>query len=183
MIEIAVVIAIIGILARMLIPMVSGYVGTAKIRRAEQDTEALGKAMLAFNSDTALFPVYKNGSQPTPQSRYKVLRCEEGDVPGGSGSVSDWRSNNFDTFEDQLNNNTVSYPTTGEFAWRGPYMGPIRKDPWGNSYMCNVLNLLPTRDNACWVLSAGPNEGIQTVFNQDRGSPVIGGDDIAYRIK
>jgi hypothetical protein len=33
------------------------------------------------------------------------------------------------------------------------------------------------------VLSAGPNEVIETTFSQTMGSPTIGGDDIAYRIK
>ncbi len=184
MIEIVVVVAIVGILASILVPMVRGYIGTAKVKRAEQDTKALGEAMLSFNRDTARFPIYKNGANTGPTDPvYKVLRTAEGAAPGAAVDSSDWLSSNFDTFEDQLKNNTVSYPTTGEFAWSGPYMGPIRMDPWGNTYMCNSLMLQPTKLKAVWVLSAGPNEVIETAFRQNRGSPVIGGDDIAYRIK
>ncbi len=182
MIEIVVVVAIVGILASILTPMVRGYIGTAKVRRAEQDTRTLGEAMLSFNKDTARFPIYQSGSATAPTDAvFVALITSEGVAPGGG--ADGWNSATADTFEDQLKNNTVSYPTTGEFAWRGPYIGPVRKDPWGNRYVCNASKLLPTADNAGWVLSAGPNEVIETTFSQSRGSPTIGGDDIAFRIK
>lgn len=184
LLEIVVVLAIIGILAGILVPMVRGYIGSAKVRRAEQDTKALGEAMLAFNKDTARFPIYQSGTATTPSDAvFVVLVTSDGATPAASVDAASWQSATSETFEDQLKNNTVSYPTTGEFAWRGPYIGPIRKDQWGNRYVSNASKLLPNADNAAWVLSAGPNETIETNFSQSRGSPTIGGDDIAYRIK
>lgn len=183
LIEIVIVLAVVGILAGILVPLVGKYVGQAKKRRAEQDTQALGEAILAFNKDTARFPIYQSGTATSPSDAiFDVLITSDGDTPSG------WSFTTSDTFENQINNNTpggsgAAYPTTGEFAWRGPYVGPIRKDPWGNSYICNASKLLPTADNAAWVLSAGPNETIETTLSQGRGSPVISGDDIAFRIK
>ncbi len=182
MIEIVVVVAIVGILAGILTPMVRGYIGTAKVRKAQHDTRALGDAMLAFNKDTARFPIYQNGSATAPTDAiFTVLVTSAGAAPGGG--AGGWNSASADTFEDQLKNNAVSYSTTGKFAWRGPYIGPIGEDPWGNHYVANASKLLPDANNAAWVLSAGPNETIETAFSQGSGSPVVGGDDIVYRIK
>jgi type II secretory pathway pseudopilin PulG len=193
MIEIVVVVAIVGILAGILTPMVRGYIGTAKVRKAEQDTRALGEAVLSFNKDTARFPIYASGTATTPTSAiFPVLRTADGGMPS-SGlfpipiGFSGWGGRS-DTFENQLKTNTpggsgAPYPTVGKFAWRGPYIGPVRMDPWGDRYLCNAETLKPDVDKASWVLSAGPNEKIETSPVQGRGSPVVGGDDIAYRIK
>ena len=83
-----------------------------------------------------------------------------------------------------------------EFAWRGPYMtAPIDPDPWGNRYAINSIYLDPVAnsDNSevadngdggwefdCVVLSAGPDEEIDTDFDVDGLTP--GDDDIQYTI-
>lgn len=85
-----------------------------------------------------------------------------------------------------------------EFAWRGPYItAPIDPDPWGNRYMSNVKYLNPqadsTNENAAngsdygngyeedvVVLSAGPDEEVDTDFNKDGLTP--GDDDILVTI-
>ncbi len=173
----------------ILVPTVRSYIGSAKAQRAGQDTKALGEALLAFNKDTARFPIFQSGTATTPSdSVFVVLRTEEGVNPAASVDAASWLSATADTFDDQLKKNApggpgAAYPTTGEFAWRGPYIGPIRMDPWGNRYMCNANKLLPNASNAVWVLSAGPNETVETTFSQGRAAPTVGGDDIAYRIK
>lgn len=75
-----------------------------------------------------------------------------------------------------------------EFAWRGPYMtAPIDPDPWGNRYAANVRHLDPRAAVAApfggftedvIVLSAGPDEEIETPFARDGVTP--GDDDIVY---
>jgi type II secretory pathway pseudopilin PulG len=72
-----------------------------------------------------------------------------------------------------------------QFAWRGPYMAdPIEPDPWGNRYAANVFGrFIPagqTSDgfsSAVVCYSAGPDEEIDTVFNQPNGWSV-GDDDV-----
>lgn len=71
------------------------------------------------------------------------------------------------------------------FAWRGPYLsGRVGSDPWGNRYAANVRYLDPrsgTTDGEfaayiedVFVLSAGPDEEIDTLFQIDG---VVAGDD------
>ncbi len=80
-----------------------------------------------------------------------------------------------------------------EFAWRGPYItAPIDPDPWGNRYAANVGFLDPRVDtenadptdngwmNDCVVISAGPDEEIDTVAVTDGLTP--GDDDILYTV-
>lgn len=81
-------------------------------------------------------------------------------------------------------------PSSGEgfnslFAWRGPYINDrVDPDPWGNRYMANVFALYtpPGIDSdgygsAVVCYSAGPDEEIDTGFNQP-GGWFTGDDDI-----
>ncbi|HXH25966.1 MAG TPA: hypothetical protein VNI78_11990 [Vicinamibacterales bacterium] len=81
-------------------------------------------------------------------------------------------------------------------AWRGPYLrGPVDPDPWGNRYAVNVAFLDPQPTATLtgigggfgpadyprldvFVLSAGPDEEIDTPFAQDGAVP--GDDDFIY---
>jgi general secretion pathway protein G len=189
LIEIVIVLAIIGVLAGILAPMLKSYVEQAKMRRAEQDTKTLGEAMLAFNKDVARFPIFQNGNATTPGSAvFVVLKTEDGSAPAASVDSASWLSATADTVDNQLKKNTpggvgAAYPTTGEFAWRGPYMGETRSDPWGSYYVCNATNLQAGNTNAVWVLSAGANKTVETTFNQARGTASLGGDDVGFRVK
>lgn len=63
------------------------------------------------------------------------------------------------------------------FAWRGPYIADrVEPDPWGNRYMANVFALHVPADmpgdgfgSAVVCYSAGPDEEIDTDFNQPHG--------------
>jgi len=71
------------------------------------------------------------------------------------------------------------------FAWRGPYISDrVEADPWGNRYMANVFGqYVPAGVDSdgfgtgvvCY--SAGPDEAIDTDFNQP-GGWFTGDDDI-----
>ena len=80
-----------------------------------------------------------------------------------------------------------------EFAWRGPYITPpIDPDPWGDRYAANVQYLDPVtsstnsfpqangHESAVVVLSAGPDEETDTLWNVDGLTP--GDDDILYTV-
>ena len=66
------------------------------------------------------------------------------------------------------------YPVTGNNIWKGPYLNsPNDPDPWGNRFMVNVL-YMDASSNDVVVLSAGPDEAIDTLFT---ANPVTAGDD------
>ncbi|NKB88534.1 MAG: hypothetical protein GKS06_09965 [Acidobacteria bacterium] len=82
-------------------------------------------------------------------------------------------------------------PSSGQgfnsmFAWRGPYISDaIDPDPWGNRYMANVFAMYkPQGDDsdgftsAVVCYSAGPDEQVDTSFNQP-GGWTTGDDDYA----
>ena len=86
------------------------------------------------------------------------------------------------------------------YAWRGPYLrGPVDADPWGNRYAVNVAFLDPAPTAALanvstafqadagayprldvFVLSAGPDEEIDTLSAQDGAVP--GDDDFIHLV-
>ncbi len=136
----------------------------------------------------------------------------------GAALVADWGDANADSIENQLVWGTPAgdvakkYPdragnTTSPF--RGPYLGTsyliagsvpattfLSKDPWGNKYLVNTKYLQPEHlahgtpnREVIFVISAGPNETLETDFSQDllTGGPssgkfTVGGDDIVYII-
>lgn len=173
LIEVLIVLAIIAILAGILTPVTMSYIEGARIVRAQNDVEAIGKAILSFNEDTALWPIYEHSENL--ESYYSVLY--------GHGALPSEIVDFADRLENQLNSNIPAYPTTGEFAWRGPYISSLGADPWGNSYVVNSSGLIPSSTKAVWVISAGPNGIIDTSLSQERGIAVLSGDDIGCRIK
>lgn len=112
-----------------------------------------------------------------------------------------------DSFYNHLQNNTPFaggwYATNADFGapfdkewwamgWSGPYFNKIEPDPWGNTYLSNVAMLHSDLDGDYFlgptvVLSAGPNERIETNFDlypphifknaASGGGYVVGGDD------
>lgn len=66
------------------------------------------------------------------------------------------------------------YPVGGNNIWKGPYLNsPNDPDPWGNRFMVNVL-YMDADSNDVVVLSAGPDEAIDTLFT---ANPLTAGDD------
>ena len=124
------------------------------------------------------------------------LIVTDGDMPtrcvaatGCGGGVSSWNRLVNGTTIDFLERHIVTNNPGGNPAnnypignWKGAYMNaPIDPDPWGNRYMLNVeyMNNFP---NSVWVLSAGPDETISTIFTAVW--PVaVGGDDLAVRVE
>jgi hypothetical protein len=77
-----------------------------------------------------------------------------------------------------------AYPAVGEVSWKGPYQNVFAADPWGNAYLVNIVDMSATPSEAVWVISAGPNGAMDTDADQVlTAPPVIGGDDIGFRIQ
>lgn len=81
------------------------------------------------------------------------------------------------------------------FGWRGPYLDELTSDPWGHRYQVNSFGLYrpPVADSNSTIFSsavvcysAGPDGGIDTVFNQPMDDAdgdghfgwQFGGDDV-----
>ena len=186
LIELAVVLAVIAILAGLLTPMVAGYIDQARETRAAADVRAIGTAILAYQRDTSRFPIYTNIANANTDTAAGNTLMGTGDNPAdGAG----WTLASLTTLglDDYLNTNKLSLPTTargGRVAYRGPYLR-IASDPWGNAYLVTAQSL--TRTSATdhgYVISAGPNAAMETTRVQAKtGAFTIGGDDIVQRIR
>lgn len=86
------------------------------------------------------------------------------------------------------------YPTTGDFRWKGPYVDKMwLQDPWGQGYLISVRYLpggeydsthsgATWRIHSCLVLSAGPDGGWSTSYDDGTGTPddLPAGDDVGW---
>jgi prepilin-type N-terminal cleavage/methylation domain-containing protein len=184
LIELIVVLAALAIVVAILIPTVISLPEQAEEVRARNDARAIGEAILNFHKDLAKWPVYA-ASPLTPANATLRRLNSAGNVPGTSGATAEWvDASNSDDLDDHLAKNNLpdasQYPSTGEFAWRGPYLAEAPADPWGNRFIVNVRWLQPgASPNVVWVLSAGPNTVIETTFAQ----PSLAGDDIGFRLR
>jgi general secretion pathway protein G len=186
LIEIIVVLAALAILAALLIPTVLSLPEQAEEARAGNDARAIGEAIYHLQKNLAKWPVYSSsiGGLTVPNATLERL-ISAGNAPGVSGATAEWiNAANTDDLDDHLANNRLpnasQYPSTGEFAWRGPYLAEAPADPWGNRFIVNVRWLQPgASPNVVWVLSAGPNKIIETTFAE----PSLAGDDIGFRLR
>ncbi|MDO8127119.1 MAG: type II secretion system protein GspG [Candidatus Brocadiales bacterium] len=194
LIEIVIVLAIIAVLAGILAPTLTRYVGDARTRKAEADTRNIAAAIGKFHSDTGLWPVWVSGTDTTADAAKKdILLSKTVELP--DVGTTGWALNTsviVDGILQQLIENKPSsqsanaYPTTGKRAWRGPYLERDEEDPWGHPYMVNVKFLQPANiegTKPVFVLSAGPNKLVETNFEQTGPSLAVGGDDIIFRVK
>ena len=183
LIELAVVLAIIAILAAGLTPMVTGYIDQARDTRAQSDVRAIATAILGYQRHTSRFPVYDNISDANTDT----LGADELIGPGDAPGLGSWALNSTGTLDTFLNTNLLTLPTSargGRVAYRGPYID-LGADPWGNYYIVTASDLsrAGTAQHS-FVLSAGANVTIETTRDQaNSGAFTVGGDDIAQRIR
>lgn len=194
LIEMAVVLGIIAILAAILTPVVTNYVDQARTTRAHNDVKKIAQGILFFNRDTGVFPGYNTfalaraGSTPN-------IDCL---VSGTSTTLTAeflggiWTCSSPGLLTQYLNVNSLGITTAnsaGSISYRGPYLdGLTGLDPWSNPYIVNSDNLAKTGANSVYwafALSAGPDGVIDTVQDTARTSNFTGGtdDDIASLIR
>lgn len=210
LLEIIVVLAVVGLLAAALMPMVLGYLEDAKKSKAEGEVRVIAAALANLTKDLRHFPAY-TGTTNTGKADLELL-CSAGSLPDLAPGVTGWpefaattdckeAGGKVDTLENILIKNTplgdgTPFNTTdrSKGQWRGPYGDRFVADPWERAYVVNIKNgEVFTGDPAfpeslkkvIWVLSAGPNGVIDTRADSKstEGELFPGGDDIAIRIK
>jgi general secretion pathway protein G len=184
LIELAVVLAIIAVLAAVLTPMVTGYLDQARLARAQADVRTLADAIKLYNRDTGRWPIYSTSANYGADTvGSNELATSTGSLPtGGSGWTSTNISVGTTSLELYLNNDysvvgSASFPKAG---FRGPYVRTVDSDPWGNKYLLNAADLSRANSgNHAFVISAGPNGMLETTRDSaTTTSLTAGGDDV-----
>jgi prepilin-type N-terminal cleavage/methylation domain-containing protein len=193
LIELAVVLAIIAVLAAVLTPMVTGYLDQARIARAQADTRTASDAVKLYRRDTGQWPVYASATdqghnQCCGIGADTLIGGNTGSTPGNGTAT--WNASTViattNSLEVYLNGNLTSVSTANAFPkarFAGPYIGSLDSDPWGNRYILTAANLA-TSGNHAYVISAGPNGVLDTTLNQvSTGLFTVGGDDVVSLIQ
>jgi prepilin-type N-terminal cleavage/methylation domain-containing protein len=185
--EMVVVIAVIAILASILTPMVNGYVDRARYTAAQNDVRNIAAAIVQFNADTHVWPIYTAASEVPNGETFKFLETV-GEVPSVAAAIEEgWGSltsnGDIGSLDNLLNTNFLNLPTSGNGAFKGAYLN-LGTDPWSSRYYVTAANLSSTSMNAAFVLSAGPDRTIDTDPTQLKtGTFTVGNDDIIQRIR
>jgi type II secretory pathway pseudopilin PulG len=175
LVEATIILMVLAILTSVLAPSMGDYVNDARQEKVQEDTEALGMAIMRLLRDTGLpFPVRVAGATPSKLSSNRVdLLVSEGNIPdaaAGTGTALSatnyivsaavgWDSPTGAGVElatDHLVTNANAYavvtfpvaggPRTG-IGWRGAYLSTATgPDPWGNRYGCTTVWLNPGSD-------------------------------------
>jgi prepilin-type N-terminal cleavage/methylation domain-containing protein len=193
LVEATIVLTVAAILAAAAAPVASRTLDRAKLARAADDTKAIKTAIDNFIVEFIGFtPFTTTGAAGGATVQ---LLVGDGDTPRtlGAGGAAQWddpvnpaAAQPVDFLERHIVTNTPggagAYTTAGVNPWRGSYINaPIDPDPWGNRYAVNSLHLRTTTTNDVFVLSAGPDEEVNTAFTVNGATP--GGDDIIAVIR
>ncbi|HYR84416.1 MAG TPA: type II secretion system protein GspG [Terriglobia bacterium] len=191
LIELAVVLAIIAVLAAILTPLVSNYLDQARVTRAQADVRTMADAVKLYQRDTGRYPIYDSSAgypNTVGDGTRNIFGTSSGSAPT-QGAVN-WNLGAVlatTTLDAYLNNNYSGPSGNAPFpkaAFRGPYLGSVDSDPWGNKYLLTAVNLAPNNSNHAFVLSAGPDGRTDTALTQGTGAPLVtGGDDVVSVIK
>ncbi len=197
LIELTVVLAVIVTLALVLTPAIGNYLSDARVSRTRSDTQTIASAIVQFYRDTGFFPQWSQSQSGGPGSAAnKVdLLVGRGTTPS-TQQPGPWTTGTTASLTDLLIVNTPGFTmrTAGaQFGWSGPYLNSaIEADPWGNRYAVNVGLLDPsatvvtvagTVKNAVWVLSAGADATIATLYSQPTTTAALSGDDIGQKLQ
>jgi type II secretory pathway pseudopilin PulG len=180
-----------AILTAAAAPVASRTLDRARLARAVEDAKAIKTAINSFVTEHTLFvPFTSNGAAGGDVIEMLV---GDGDIPFSGIGATNWddpvtccaAAVDVDFLERHLVTNTPigggAYSTLIG-GWKGAYISaPIDPDPWGNRYAVNVQFLKTTTTNDVFVLSAGPDEEIDTAFALDGAAPQD--DDIIVVIR
>lgn len=183
LLEIAVVIAVTGMLATVVLAASKGTYEKSKLLGAHRDVESLRGAIGGFFSNTGDWPVRQTSDV---YDYYEVLFSGEkleikkfaGTPPILIDGVSDRMYNHL------YQNSPENIYMDAYTGWRSRYISSGDKyDPWGKSYIIYTKPLWRKRysgkeEEVAWVLSGGPNGKVETWPNDIE----LQGDDIGLSL-
>src|SRR2546430_695354 len=165
LIELAVVLAIIAVLAAILTPMVTNYIDQSRVARAMGDTKTIADAVRLYKRDTGFYPSYGNlaaARAGTTDSKILYGPGTPPDLTQGDWAPMMGSSSSLVTkLNTALSGLNLNDSNPGIASYRGPYIGALDSDPWGNQYIVTTENLAGTV-NRGFVISGGPNGKLQT---------------------
>src|SRR5438477_4033109 len=184
MIEMVVVLAVIAILAAVLTPIVTSYVEKARVNTATNDVKKIAAAVIQFNTDTKVWPIYTSTSFPTEATGVNSTVFDFAATTGNdaivptTGSGHDWpiAGGTPGDLNAIVNQNAMDLALTGNRAWHVAY-SEMGEDPWGTKYYINAKFLKPGASSthgsggtatptAVYIISAGPDQTLNTDFDQ-----------------
>ncbi len=187
LVEATIVLAVIAVLTGAAAPSVSRTLAQGRLARAQTDVQAIRTAIHNVLTEHTLFvPFTSTGA--FDGDAIEVL-VSDGDIPFTAVGATNWDDPvtccagavDVAFLEAHLVNN-AGLGAAGAYSvaaggWRGAYINaPVDPDPWGNRYAVNAEYLKSTTMNDVFVLSAGPDEDIDTPFTFNGARP--GDDDI-----
>lgn len=196
LVEATIVMTAVSILAAVAAPSASRALDRARVTRAIGDAEAIKAAIYNWRDDVfQSFTVDGTVSGDEVQTSVSDGDIPSADITDDNGSLTgvqmrwDDPVDNTTGLVDFLERHLVTnnprgssandYPTT----WRGAYINaPLDPDPWGNRYAVNtgLLGTPGRTRNDTFVLSAGPDEAIDTLWEVNGATP--GDDDIIVMV-
>lgn len=186
-VEATIVLAVIAVLTGAVAPSVSRTLAQGRLARVHNDVQAIRTAIHNVLTEHTLFvPFTSTGA--VDGDAIEVL-VSDGDIPFSAIGATAWddavaccaAAVDVGFLEAHLVSNSglgaVGSYSVGAGGWRGAYINaPVDPDPWGNRYAVNTEYLKATTINDVFVLSAGPDEEIDTAFAFNGARP--GDDDI-----
>jgi prepilin-type N-terminal cleavage/methylation domain-containing protein len=187
LVEATIVLAVIAVLTGAAAPTVSRTLAQARLARAGTDVLAIRTAVHNMVSEHTLFVPFTSTGDAAGDA-IEVL-VSDGDIPLTAIGGTSWddpvnccaAAVDVAFLEAHLVSNTglgaVGSYSVAAGGWRGAYISaPVDPDPWGNRYAVNTEYLRSTTTNDVFVLSAGPDEEIDTAFTFNGARP--GDDDL-----
>jgi len=85
MMEVIVVLAVLGIMAAMLTPVVLNYFEDSKVSAAQKDVSTIAASILKLSRDVGHFPLYKDGNKTTGDPDFDLLVGQGNNPVDGTG--------------------------------------------------------------------------------------------------
>jgi type II secretory pathway pseudopilin PulG len=179
-IEVIVIFGALATTAAVFLPTIANVVNAARIARAAADTNVIATGLKRYQQDVEC----RRELGGSAGSRGRRVLVGPGLVPSPQKPVRlrYWATAGVSSLDGHLRTPAAAAAP----GWDGPYvLHPVPTDPWGNAYVVNIsCSSAGTKEaRAIYVLSAGPNETIDTPFDQPASEASIRGDDVGVRVR